>query len=186
MRTGTGIVLILLAGIALFGVPFVAYFQKWAGEDVTFNEAECSRIAAEVVDGKLVPDTSGLVVLPAPLANATSGGVVYVTRKSGELLLVLFPMWRGHDSNMGGYLFCSRPLTKADPPMDALARNNGEIEIMGPGVWYFHRRPRREHSGHEVIDPGGQRNRTKHVGPVGVTVERRVKPQWYYVFYNLD
>lgn len=171
MRTAS--LLALLTLIVAAGIGYVAWssglvdlYRLWQDTaEVPFNPAECRLIAAEIMAGQLVPDAAGLVKLPSSLSNATKFGRVYVTRKRGGLLLILFPTWRGRHSTLAGYLYCSRPLTKADPPLDRYARTHQEVEVIGPVLSHFSK---------------------KNAGLLGVTVQRKVKPQWYYVDYELD
>jgi hypothetical protein len=139
---------------------------QWLGrpDEVAFNEAAYRRVVAAISARRLLPDTSGLVTLPASLSSIAKFGKVYVTRKDGGLLLVLFPTWRGKGSNVAGYLCSSRTLSKADTHVEFYTGRSEAIEVNGPRVW-----------------PRGKR-----AGPIQVTLERMVSPQWYYVSYTLD
>ena len=145
--------LIVLASSFIRGSGLLAFFLST--EDVPFKQAECTRIAALIAAGRLEPDTAGIVVFPTGIFRATIDGRVYVTRKSGKRMSVLFAMSEGHDSNLQGYLHSSRPLTKDDT--ETCPKGNGPeiIELTGPGVWYHPR---------------------KYSGQVGYTLGRRVGP----------
>lgn len=94
---------------------------------------QARQVFYEVQRKKLVPGAAGQVTLPAAYSTLTRDGRIYVTRKD-DLLLVLFPTWRGKGTNVTGYLWCNRPLVTDDFKPDAYGESS-TIEVWGPGPW---------------------------------------------------
>jgi hypothetical protein len=161
---------VLFSGLLLLGWLFpdnlVFYWDTrvWAREQA-YDATSFTRVAREILAGKLKENADGMVVLPQEYASVTADGRVYVTRKSGDLDLLLFPTWRGKGSNLKGYLFCSRPLKATEIQKDFYSQKKDAIQVKGP-------RP---------VTPA-----PTPVGDVEVWLERRINDQWSYVAYGLD
>jgi hypothetical protein len=168
MRRTTAWVL-ALAAVLVTAVALFAYFSGigallLGAIPMRFDRVECAKIASPVASGRLKPDAAGVVVLPPGLPRATIDGRVYVTRKGSGRLFVLFPMqWGFHDADMEGYLYSSRPLSKADVQADPAGRWPDIITVTGP-------------------TPG----LGKYAGPVPYTITKKVDPNWYAVSYEMD
>lgn len=147
---------IAIVGVLIFALLAGAYTYG------KFKEVGAKKIFAAVQNGTLIPDATGTVVLPSNLNYVTVDGRAYVTRK-GDLLMVLLPTWEGRDSNLRGYLLCSRPLTSADMHKDEYEEKYDAINIFTPGPQY------------ESLPT-----------QVEVILERKLNTSTYYVSRSLD
>ncbi len=113
-KLACGLVVALL-GAALFW--FVKSPWRDAFIDSPLDQSQAKIVFEQVQRGELLPDSAGRVTLPATHSSLTRDGRIYVTRK-GDLLMVLFPTWRGRGTDVRGYLWCNRPLKAADVEKD--------------------------------------------------------------------
>lgn len=103
---------LLLLGIAIYvALPSIPLYRMMLG--IRFNRSACSKIVSEIEHGKLTPNKSGVVSLPADLAWASDNGTVYITSK-GSSNLIFFPTWTGRDMMFAGYLHSSTALSVGD------------------------------------------------------------------------
>jgi hypothetical protein len=163
---------LLFSGLLLLGWLFrdslIFYWtaRDW-GREKAFDAASFTHVAHEILSGRLNEHPVGLVVLPQAHASLTADGRVYVTRKNGGLVLILFPTWRGKGSNLEGYLFCSRRLKAADIQKDSYTQKAAVLRVKVP----------------QPITPSIT---PSPVGEAEVRLERKINGQWYEVAYGLD
>jgi hypothetical protein len=123
-----GLVVALL-GSALFW--FVKSPWRDAFIDSPLDQAQAKIVFEQVQRGELVPDSAGRIALTGTQASLTRRGNIYVTRK-GDLLMVLFPTWRGRGADVRGYLWCSRLLKAEDVEKDHWDNQQPAITINLP------------------------------------------------------
>jgi hypothetical protein len=71
-------------------------------------------VVAELMSGRLQPDSRGFIVLPRRYASLTKTGGALVERKKNGQGLIFFPTWDLGREGLRGYLFHNQPLSKAD------------------------------------------------------------------------
>jgi hypothetical protein len=71
------------------------------------NLSEAQKIVGRIVDGKLLPNAEGVVVLPRESQSLSLDGKVFVTIVNDKPIAILFIKWMGRVSNLKGYLFCA-------------------------------------------------------------------------------
>jgi hypothetical protein len=164
----------VLAGLLAAGiVPLMVWQSLLKGvkfePERPFDLKLAQKVVAEVAHGKMKPDGKGAVVLPARYASlsAATSRRIWVTHRGSGLTLILFPTWQGKGSNLAGYLFCSRPLIRADTHPDYYEQKHDAIDL----TYYPY----------PLLKPvpGGERS-------VEVTLDRKVSPAWYEVSHSLD
>ena len=127
---------------------------------VRYDKRKCEEVFESILQGELTPNERGQVFPINEYALAAKLGIVYVTHEADGLVMALFPMYVGEGTNMGGYLYCSRPLTSAEIGKDHAGR---DIVNIYSHYWY---------SGSQT----GVR--------IDVYVRRKVSPIIYYVYEN--
>lgn len=136
-----GVLTVAFVAVLAHYVILFPYSSK--SSELTFQQTQFSAVAQEVQQGLLKPDAQGAVTLPKDLASVTSNGKVYVTHRSGGLLLIYFPTWWGrnwvnHVVNYRGYVYCSRPLTSADKT--SILADCDSVNLNGPSIEAYRRK----------------------------------------------
>ncbi len=106
--------------------PFWEFFV-----DSPLDQTQAKLVFEQVQRGELVPDATGRIALTGTQASLTRDGNIYVTRK-GDLLMVLFPTWRGRGADVRGYLWCNRSLKAADVEKDYWENRRPAVKIQLP------------------------------------------------------
>jgi hypothetical protein len=113
-RQGLGLVLtISVVCLALYWSCARLLDIMWISERPS-QPPDFAPVVADLMSGRLRPDSRGIVVLPGRYSSLTRGGRAYYQRKNNGLVLILFPTWRGRDLDLRGYLYHNKPLSKAD------------------------------------------------------------------------
>ncbi|MGI4792349.1 MAG: hypothetical protein ACRYFS_26275 [Janthinobacterium lividum] len=154
--------------LALVIIHYAVIFPySYLSSELPFRQAQFSRISQDVQQGILKPDSRGRVVLPPDLATATISGDVYVTHAPGGLILILCPTWWGrnwfgHRLDYRGYIYCSRPLTKADK--NSIWSAEDSIVLNGPSIDTREKAPQKW-----------------QINTTGWFLNNEVSPDWYSV-----
>jgi hypothetical protein len=122
--------------------------------EVPSEPADFAPVVAAVLSGQLRPDKDDTVVLPRAYSSLTKTGLSIVERKKNGQVLIFFPTWDPVREGKRGYLFHSRPVSKAD------------ILYRHPGSWIVG-------IAHGEVDHQRFHSLLK--------VDRKVSRHWYYV-----
>jgi hypothetical protein len=123
--------------------------------EVRSKPADCAPVVTDVMSGRLRPDRCGTVALPRRYSSLTKTGDAIVEEKKNGQVLIFFPTRGVGRAGSRGYLYHSRPLSKAD----ILLRSQGFWEV-GIAVCF------------------GLHYQKSHLPLVP---DRKVSPHWYYV-----
>ena len=148
--------------------------------DIPWNQSLAEEVVSEVSAGKLKPDPEGVVVLPSHDATASVTGCVYVNHPGRGLSLIVFPTVGGGPHahfNAHGYLYCSRPLTRAD----TVGRDTftGKESIKLHFDTYKHDAHHTyQHHAHRPAVPGSNQEDTGAV----LDLMQKLSPHWYEIW----
>ena len=98
--------------------------------------------AMTALNGGLESDKYGALILPSHLSSLTAGGRVYIVHGNKGVKMVFFP-FDEYGQRGSGYLYCDRPLTKADYDRDgdikSDLREEGSLTLSRKLArnWYF-------------------------------------------------
>jgi hypothetical protein len=123
--------------------------------EVPSKPPDFAPVVAELMSGRLRPDSCGIVELSRRYSSLTKSGGAIVERRKNGLVLIFFPTWGLGREGYRGYLFHNRPLSKAD------------ILFSYEGYWEV---------GIAVCD--GLHHQRAHLR---LEVDRKVSRHWYYV-----
>jgi hypothetical protein len=153
MMTRLGLRVVLTIGIACLALrlSWALLLYVTGLYEVSSKPADFAPVVADLMSGRLRPDSHGNVVLPRRYSSLTRGGQANYLRKNNGLVLILFPTWRGKGPDLRGYLYHNKPLSKAD----ILSRWGDRWAVAVP---------------HRPVMPSNY-----------VNIDREVGSHWYYV-----
>jgi hypothetical protein len=78
------------------------------------KESSYRAVLEEIGAGRITTGPEGTAPLPGRYTGLTPRDEVFIDRRPGGVVLVLFPVWYGRGGDLQGYLHASRPLADAD------------------------------------------------------------------------
>ena len=100
--------------VAFFAAGGLAGYWLLGFWELDGKEGKYLGVIGKIEAGTIKPGGKSPVKLPAQYGGITPMDEVYVEKRPGGKLLVLFPTWYGRGSDVEGFLYCSQPLGPAD------------------------------------------------------------------------